>query len=52
MKRKPSSAKKHKQFRRVRRTDWNESLRQMKKRESLVDSAVEEFFKGIENDYR
>lgn len=48
MKKKPTSAKKHKGLRRPRRVNWNESRRQMELREKLLTEAIKDVNPGIE----
>lgn len=43
MRKKPSSAKKHKHLRRPRNVDWNESRRKMLERERLVEIEADKF---------
>ncbi len=43
MKKKPTSAKKHKNLRRKRRADWNQSRANMERRDRLADDMAHEF---------
>lgn len=43
MKKKPTSAKKHKELRRVRRTDWDLLRKRMEERDRIADDAAHNF---------
>lgn len=47
MKRKPSSKKKHKDLRRVRKADWEQSRRNMEKIEKEAEAHTEVFMKEL-----
>lgn len=47
MKKKPTSAKKHKDLRRQRVVNWDRSRREMEEREIRIDKEVEEFIIGV-----
>lgn len=48
-KKKPTSAKKHKELRRPRRTDWEQSRRNLAAREALIDQETDEIMKTIKD---
>lgn len=51
MKRKLTSAKKHKHLRRPRRTDWDKSRKDMEAREKIADKAADKYLEGLSNDH-
>ena len=49
MKKKPTSAKKHKHLRRARRTDWDKSRQDMEAREEIADKAADKYLEELIN---
>ncbi len=45
MKKKPTSKKKHKELRRIRKADWDKSRKDMERRDRVADDLAHEFIK-------